>query len=266
MKQKPTLIGGIGNNFSEFDKKIIVYVDECGINLKNYDHNSYDLKVYWQIEGKGVIQRNEDNISFPITHKDQFNLILASDTEILNNCDNAILFPFGDCWVPTEEQKIHNKTKSLSIIVSDKKWLPGHQLRHQVMSSIGEKMDIFGRCCNYIENKGDALRDYKFNICIENLQNTNWFTEKLIDCLRTGTVPIYWGCPNIGDYFNTKGFFIVNSFEEIVNVVNNLNDEDYISRLEHIKENFDLSNKYSRNIYKRVDDEIQKLIEKKQII
>jgi 3'-phosphoadenosine 5'-phosphosulfate sulfotransferase len=45
-------------------------------------------------------------------------------------------------------------------------------------------------------------------------------------------------------------------------VVNNLNDEDYISRLEYIKENFDLSVKYSRNIYKRVDDEIQKLIEK----
>ena len=262
MKQKPTLIGEIGNDLSEFDKKIIVYVDRYGINLRNYDHNSYDLKVYWQIESKGVIQRNENNISFPITHKDQFNLILASDAEILNNCDNAILFPFGDCWVPTEEQKIHNKTKLLSIIVSDKKYLHGHQLRHEVMNSIGEKMDIFGRCCNYIENKGDALRDYKFNVCIENLQNTNWFTEKLIDCLRTGTVPIYWGCPNIGDYFNTKGFFIVNSFEEIVNVVNNLNDEDYISRLVYIKENFDLSVKYSRNIYKRVDDEIQKLIEK----
>jgi hypothetical protein len=25
----------------------------------------------------------------------------------------------------------------------------------------------------------------------------NWLTEKIIDCMLTGTVPIYWGAPNI---------------------------------------------------------------------
>jgi hypothetical protein len=142
---------------------------------------------------------------------------LANDPEIIEKCDNAVLFPFGDCWVPTQEQKIHDKTKLLSIVASAKRYLPGHQLRHDVMSSIGKKMDIYGRCCNYIENKADALRDYKFNVCIENLQHPNWFTEKLIDCLRTGTVPIYWGCPNISDYFNTEGFIIVNNLNDIIN-------------------------------------------------
>jgi hypothetical protein len=129
-----------------------------------------------------------------------------------------------------------------------------------VIESINDKMDVYGRCCNYIENKADALRDYKFNVCIENLQHTNWFTEKIIDCLRTGTVPIYWGCPNIGDFFNTKGFIIVNSLEDIVNVVNNLTEDDYTSRLEYIKENFDKSLQYGSNLFERADNEIKKLL------
>jgi hypothetical protein len=256
----PTLIGGIDNRLSETTKNVIVYVDQYGINLNNYKHNEYDYKIYWQIEGNGVIRRRENNISFPIINKHNFDLILASDPEILKNCENSILFPFGDCWIPKDEQKIHEKTKLLSIIASAKRDLPGHQLRHSVMATIGDKMDIYGRCCNYIENKSDALRDYKFNICIENLQHPNWFTEKLNDCLRTGTVPIYWGCPNISDFFNTKGFIIVNSQEDIINVVNNLTDDDYISRLEYINENFNRSLKYGNNLFERVDNEIKKLI------
>ena len=254
------MVGGIPNNLSETNKNIIVYVDQYGINLNTYNHNSFDLKVYWQIEGRGVIQRRESNISFPITHKNQFDLILASDPEILDNCENAVLFPFGDCWVPVYEQKIHQKNKLLSIVASAKRYLPGHQLRHEVINSVGAKMDVYGRCCNYIENKADALRDYKFNVCIENLQHLNWFTEKIIDCLRTGTVPIYWGCPNIGDFFNTKGFIIVNSLEEIIDVVNNLTDEDYTSRMEYIKENYDKAANYGSNLFERADLEIKKIL------
>jgi hypothetical protein len=255
---KPTLIGGIPNNLSNLEKKVIVYVDICNNDFNQYNHNDYDYKIYWQIEGKGVI--GDNNISFAIQYKNEFDLIIASDPEILDKCPNSVLFPFGDCWVPLEDQKIYDKTKLLSIIVSAKKHLPGHQLRHTVMNAIGDKMDIYGRCCNYIENKSDALRDYKFNLCIENLQHTNWFTEKLIDCLRTGTVPIYWDCPNIGDYFNIDGFIIVNSLEEIIDVVDNLTDDDYTSRLEHIKENFILASNYSNNLFERADNEIKKII------
>ena len=260
IKIKPTLIGGIPNRLSETNKNTIIYVDQYGINLDHYNHNSYDLKVYWQIEGRGVIKRKQTNISFPIAHKNYFDLILASDPEILEKCDNSVLFPFGDCWIPFEEQKIYKKTKLLSIISSAKRTMPGHQLRHEVMRSIGGKMDIYGRCCNYIENKTDGLRNHMFNISIENLQHTNWFTEKLIDVLRTGTVPIYWGCPNIGDFFNVKGFIIVNSLEDIVNVVNNLTEDDYTSRLEYIKENFDKALQYGSNLFERVDNEIKKLL------
>lgn len=257
---KPKLIGDIPNKLGDVNKQVIVYVDKFGINLENYDHYSYEYKIYWQIESRGVLQGNENNITFPIKNKSNFDLILANDPQILKECENSIVFPFGDCWIKDGEQKIYDKSKMLSIIVSEKQFLPGHQLRHNVISSIGDKMDIYGRCCNYIENKVDALKDYKFSICIENSKIDNWFTEKLIDCFKTGTVPIYWGCPNIGDYFNTDGFIIVNSLDEIINVVNNLSDEQYYSKMSYIEENFNKSSEYGSNLFERVDKEIKRLI------
>jgi hypothetical protein len=257
---KPVLIGNIGNELSNTNKKIVIYKDQYNINLNDYNHDEYDLKIYWQVESKGVIQKKQTNISFPIVNKNSFDLILASDPEILENCENSVLFPFGSCWINYEDQNIYEKTKLISIISSAKRNLIGHQLRHDVMSSIGSKMDIYGGCCKHVINKVEALREYKFSVCIENLQTPNWFTEKLIDCLRTGTIPIYWGCPNIGDYFNTKGFIIVNTLEEIINVVNNLTDDDYTSRINYIKENFELADFYGNRLSERLDNEIKKII------
>ena len=52
IKIKPTLIG-FQNNLSKTNKKIIVYKDQYNIDLKNYNHDYYDLKIYWQIEVEG---------------------------------------------------------------------------------------------------------------------------------------------------------------------------------------------------------------------
>jgi hypothetical protein len=48
----------------------------------------------------------------------------------------------------------------------------------------------------------EFISDYKFMICFENTVVKNYITEKLIIAYSSGTIPIYWGCPNIGDYVN----------------------------------------------------------------
>jgi hypothetical protein len=48
----------------------------------------------------------------------------------------------------------------------------------------------------------EFMNDYKFMICFENKSQPNYFTEKLINAYCGGTIPIYWGCPNIDDYVN----------------------------------------------------------------
>jgi hypothetical protein len=51
-----------------------------------------------------------------------------------------------------------------------------------------------------IKAKKDVLSRYRFAICFENAREIeDYITEKLFDCLLAGTIPVYWGAPNIAD-------------------------------------------------------------------
>jgi alpha(1,3/1,4) fucosyltransferase len=51
-----------------------------------------------------------------------------------------------------------------------------------------------------IKSKKDVLSRYRFSICFENAREIeDYITEKLFDCLSAGTIPIYWGAPNIAE-------------------------------------------------------------------
>jgi hypothetical protein len=41
----------------------------------------------------------------------------------------------------------------------------------------------------------------------------HYWTEKIADCFLAGTVPIYWGCPNIGDYFPSDAMIRLESLD-----------------------------------------------------
>ena len=96
-----------------------------------------------------------------------------------------------------------------------------------------------------------------FSIVIENSKEDYYFTEKLTDCLLSGTIPIYWGCPSIGDFFNIKGMIIFDTLDELKEILNNLTIEKYKSMELYIKENFEKAKEY--NEYKINEDEIIKL-------
>lgn len=54
------------------------------------------------------------------------------------------------------------------------------------------------------------ISDYKFMICFENTSLKNYITEKLAIAYSCGAIPIYWGCPNIGDYVNMDSILYLN--------------------------------------------------------
>jgi hypothetical protein len=72
----------------------------------------------------------------------------------------------------------------------------------------------------------------------------NFFTEVLVDNFMLGTIPIFWGCPNINEYFDDRGFITFNTVSELDEILSNLTINDYISRIEFIKKNIELSKKY----------------------
>ena len=99
----------------------------------------------------------------------------------------------------------------------------------------------------------------QFHICIENVKRQNWFTEKLIDCLYTKTIPIYYGCPNIGDWFDLNGFLIVNSVQEIIDTCNNITSDFYEEKKDSIERNYIECLKYT-NVGANVQRSIEKNI------
>ena len=85
-----------------------------------------------------------------------------------------------------------------------------------------------------------------FQIAIENAQRRFYFADKIYDCFVTGTVPIYWGAPNIGDFFDMRGILTFNHPNELKEILENLSPEKYESMLDGVKENFERVKKYIR--------------------
>jgi hypothetical protein len=60
-----------------------------------------------------------------------------------------------------------------------------------------------------LDGKKHMFETYQYSVVIENDRHSNYFTEKLIDCLLMKTIPIYYGCTNVADYFDTAGWIII---------------------------------------------------------
>ena len=178
----------------------------------------------------------------------KFYKVLTFDKDLLSLGENFEFYPHGGCWIETKDHMIYNKSKLLSIIASDKKTTEGHRLRHKIINVLDENkinIDKFGKYSDsFIEYKLDALKDFAFSFIIENSKRDFYFSEKLIDCLITGTVPIYWGCPSIGEFFDLDGMIIFDNTEDLLTKINSLSLEKYQSMLPAIKNNFELAKNY----------------------
>jgi len=96
-----------------------------------------------------------------------------------------------------------------------------------------------------------------FSITLENSIEKDYFTEKIIDCFCTKTIPIYIGCPNIGDFFDTDGIIFAKDEEGIFNICNNLTPEEYYHRLSAVNRNYVLSQPFLTNAYERIPRTVQ---------
>lgn len=167
-----------------------------------------------------------------------FSYILTYDEELLKINDKFIFYPYGTSWIEQKDIMLHTKNKLISIIASDKMTTDGHRLRHEVISRHKDVIDLFGKRYNPIDSKIIGMKDYAFQIVIENTKRDFYFTEKIIDCFTTGTIPIYWGCPSIGKFFDINGILTFDSLPQLDDIMNTLSFELYQSKLESIKTNF----------------------------
>jgi hypothetical protein len=183
-----------------------------------------------------------------IKNKDLFSAILTWDDKVLNNCENAIYTPFGHTWLkPDQYNKEHKKKFQLSHLCGKLLKTYGQSLRHETLARQNEFniplkfYDVYGDR-NNIEDarlgKEFVFGDSQFGVVIENTSHRGYFTEKLLDCFLLKTIPIYWGCSNIGDYFDIDGIITFNNVDDLIHITNQLNENYYESKKEIINKNW----------------------------
>ena len=200
-----------------------------------------------------------------------FDLVLAWDEAFLK-LPNAELFPFGQCWIDWETF-VPDKGDMVSFLTSDKTLTAGHALRQCIWEDMKPWETLYGaddypfdlmahRSPPWAPSKNPFYESAKFSIVVENVRQKNWFTEKIIDCFATQTVPIYWGCPNIGEFFNERGILTFDSEDGLLDVLGKLSPEDYDERFDVMQDNYNRSRDYwgfHGRIRKRILERIPKL-------
>lgn len=198
-------------------------------------------KVGWLREPKclqsEVYEQALDNL-----HK--FDFILTYFKPLLNHPSGKFrLCPYAGVWLPQSEWGLRPKTKRISMLFGAKRATRGHQIRHEIAEALGDRygVDYYGARgtpVNYgWETKLQVLKDYQYSIVVETCYEENLFSEILLDCFAVGTIPLFWGCPNIGDYFEELGILSFESVQQLESLIRELDEHMYDYLLTFAREN-----------------------------
>lgn len=106
--------------------------------------------------------------------------------------------------------------------------------------------------CWYDPNLSPIIKQYKFMICMENIQKEGYHSEKILHAFLNNIIPIYWGDPDIVKVFNSNSFINVNelgiklAIKKIAQLCQN--DQEYLTMLnEPIIHDKSISSQYNEN-------------------
>ena len=166
-----------------------------------------------------------------------------------------------------------SRKKEISCIVSSK-----HSHRNMYISRLCKNdpgsLELFGRghdkrllgdCYKGpINDPGNCklkgLLPYKSTIVLENSQQKNYWTEKLADAYLSWCLPLYYGAPNIVDFFNKESFRLLDINDKmpqasINNILSTVDENIVLKHIERARE--DILDKY--NIWEVIRKKIEEI-------
>jgi hypothetical protein len=226
---------------------------------KGVDHIDFSLFVdavprsNEELSSINIITMQEPNEYFGIhdwtvQNHHLFSAILTWSDKILNNCSNSQFFSFGNTWITPEQYlKPRNKKFEISHLCGKLLKTYGHMLRHELLARKSEIkiptnfFDVYGDRYDINDaRKGKEVifGDSMFGTVIENTSHRGYFTEKIMDCFVLKTIPVYWGCSNITDFFNEKGIIKFDNVDDLIYIINNLDENYYNEHLDAVEDNY----------------------------
>lgn len=255
-----------------FDPKVF---EEKLDHLKDIDFTLFVdeiPRVQSDLSSINIIALQEPNEYFQlhdwvIKNQHLFSFILTWDDKVLNTCENAMYLPFGHTWFkPNQYETPKLKKFEVSHLCGKLNRTYGHGLRHELL----ERKDEISIPTNFYHTYGDRnnIEDARlgkekifgfseFGVAIENVCHRGYFSEKILDCFLMRTIPFYWGCSNIDQFFNTDGIIKFNNIDDLIYIANQLDQNYYKSKEKVIKENWIKAQEYvdyEQNIANRIDE------------
>lgn len=252
LRQTPNYSGkwnGISFTFDKVDKADFIVV---------LNHPIADIRVKCRKGGKILIIQEPpyERNNYLIPYFDYFDIVITAfnkkkQKKIVNT--QAALpwlvekdYDQLSCLLPLVDKK-----EGISWVTSNSNVNPGHEPRLKFLDKIKQtnlNINVFGRGIKNIDNKFDAIYPFKYTLAIENYSDNNYWTEKIADAYLSWTMPIYFGCKNIEDFFPENSFIKIdiNKPDEAFEIISkSIKDKKFDNNINAIKEARELVlNKY----------------------
>lgn len=212
----------------------ILFVDECPIyNREYYTEEMYELFNYVYHPIPSLLQDSDKS----------FESLISQRPFMWSNVRRSL----NPTQIPSKFRRYDKKNANLLMILNNKApLLMDYFLRdinirgvfiknlYRERSDYGEyidknfKCDIYGDAWWNLQNNrgkflGDRMllyRSHQFCLIIENCQVINWMSEKMLDAMTGGCVPIYKGSPSVASIFPDNTFVNVDDFSDLGSAIN----------------------------------------------
>jgi hypothetical protein len=220
--------------------------------------NDESKKIFISVEPETILAREE----FLIANAHHYHAILTFNANVLARCPNAIKYVYGTTWIQSEHWDTREPKQFCITGLFGSKCInnsSGYLFRVQLYMKQKEikvptvffrssfqnpQLPEFGINPLIGGSKLPLFQCMQYSIVIENSRQENYFTEKLLDCLLTRTIPIYYGCPNIQEYFDTTGWIFIDSPDQAIQAINALTPDLYATHEETITRNVEKAREY----------------------
>jgi len=209
-----------------------------------------EQKFAMMIESEAIVPEDyrmwDEN---PLLYR-EFDGVFTNSQRLLESVPNAHFIPASTVWVGTDpgtgtmsENAWRQKNKNVSMLSSNKCLCPMHEVRYGIAQALlaDNMADLYGTI------NGGAycdlempLTEYRYSVIVENAIEPYLFTEKILNCFATMTVPVYTGATEIGRFFNPDGIIEVplEKADHIPEIARACTPADYRKRMPAIIDNY----------------------------
>lgn len=228
---------------------ITLFTDEF-INNPVVDRVKSKYKVGWLHEPECLHPQTYRNA---VLNRDKFDFIMTYDDHLISAYpDNFCYSPYGGVWIARQDWGLHPKPKLCSMLFGAKFSTDGHKIRHYIYDAVTLQPEhivdfygVRGEPTDYSQNtKLRVLKDYKFSIVVETCRQNGLFTEILLDAIAVGTIPIFWGAPDVGNFFDDRGIISFETVDDLLEITDILSDKLYNNLRPYAEVNLEMVAEY----------------------